>query len=100
MADAWDLIAEMRIQKAIENGDLSNLSGEGRAVAVTEDFSIPWTVRWLLRKTRQSSASSEAKFQAKAIASQILTGEHRRARLTALAKKARGLKAVKSSKSA
>ncbi len=100
MADAWDLIAEMRIQKAVESGDLSNLPGEGKAVDVTEDFSMPWTVRWLLRKPRQSSASSEAKFQAKAIASQILTGENRRARLTALAKRARDLKAVKSSKPA
>ena len=95
MADAWDVIAEMRIQKAVENGDLSNLPGEGKAVEVTEDFSIPWTVRWLLRKSKQSSTSSEAKFQAKAIASQILNGEHRRARLTAIVKKARSVKAVR-----
>ena len=95
MADASALIAELRIKQAVENGDLSNLPGEGKAVEVTEDFSIPWTVRWLLRKSKQSSGSSEAKFQAKAIASQILNGEHRRARLTALVKKARDVKAVK-----
>lgn len=100
MADAWDLIAELRIQKAVENGDLSNLPGEGKSVEVTEDFSIPWTVRWLLRKPRQSSVSSESRFEAKAIASQIFNGEHRRARLTALVKKTRDLKAVKSSRPA
>ena len=89
MVDAWDLIAELRIQKAVENGDLSNLPSQGKAVEVTEDFSIPWTVRWLLRKSTHPRGSSDVKHQPKAIASHILTGDRRRARLNELIKRAR-----------
>lgn len=98
MADAWDLIAELRIQKAVESGDLSNLPGQGKAVEITEDFSIPWTVRWLLRKSTHPRGFSDVKHQPKAIASHILTGDRRRARLNELIKRAREVKAVKSSK--
>ncbi len=98
MADAWDLIAELRIQKAIENGAFSNLPGRGKAVEITEDFSIPWTVRWLLRKSTHPRVSSNVKHQPKAITSHILTGDRRRTKLNELVKRAREVKAVKSSK--
>ena len=32
MSDAWDFIAEMRIQKAVDRGELCNPGGAGRAV--------------------------------------------------------------------
>ena len=95
MADAWDLIAETRIQKAVENGDLSNLAGEGQAVEVTEDFSIPWTVRWLLRKPVNSKDVSSAQFEAKAIAVRVLKGQLRRAQINEMIRQARKAKAVK-----
>ena len=95
MADAWDLVAEMRIQKAVENGELSNLAGEGQAVEVTEDFSIPWTVRWLLRKPINSNDVSGGQFEAKAIAVRVLKGQLRRAQINEMIRQARKAKAVK-----
>ena len=95
MADAWDLVAEMRIQKAVENGELSNLASEGQAVEVTEDFSIPWTVRWLLRKPINSKDVSGGQFEAKAIAVRVLKGQLRRAQINEMIRQARKAKAVK-----
>lgn len=95
MADVWDLIAEMRIQKAAENGDLSNLAGEGNAVEVTEDFSIPWTVRWLLRKPINSKDVFGTQFEAKAIAAKVWKGQLRRAQINEMIRQARKAKAVK-----
>ena len=95
MADAWDLVAEMRIQKAVENGELSNLAGEGQAVEVTEDFSIPWTVRWLLRKPVNSKDVLSTQFEAKAIAVGVSRGQLRRAQINEMIRQARKAKAVK-----
>ena len=95
MADAWDLIAETRIQKAVENGELSNLAGEGQAVEVTEDFSIPWAVRWLLRKPINSKDVSSAQFEAKAIAARVSRGQLRRAQINEMIRQARKATAVK-----
>lgn len=95
MSDAWDLIAEMRIQRAVDRGELCNLGGAGRAVEVTEDFSIPWTVRWLLKKSREGHAKVSSPLQAKAIAAKVLKGESRRAQLNRLVQKAKRAKAAK-----
>ena len=95
MSDAWDFIAEMRIQKAIDRGELCNPGGAGRAVEVTEDFSIPWTVRWLLKKSREGHAKVSGPLQARAIAAKVLTGEIRRAQLNRLVHLAKHAKAEK-----
>jgi hypothetical protein len=95
MSDAWELIAETRIQKAIDRGDLSNLAGEGRPVEVTEDFSIPWTVRWLLKKSREGRVRALKPIEAKAIAANLLKGESGRAQLNRLVQKAKSTRAAK-----
>ena len=95
MSDAWDFIAEMRIQKAVDRGELCNPGGAGRAVEVTDDFSIPWTVRWLLKKSREGHEKMSGPFQAKAIAAKVLKGEIRRAQLTRLVQQAKRAKAEK-----
>jgi hypothetical protein len=92
MSDAWDLIAEARIQKAVDRGELCNLGGEGRPVEVSEDFSIPWTVRWLLKKSRDDQANPGKHLQVKAIATNVSKGQLRRARLNLLVQNARGTK--------
>lgn len=95
MSDAWDFIAEMRIQKAVDRGELCNLGGTGRAVEVTEDFSIPWTVRWLLKKSREGHEKVSGPLQAKAIAAKVLKGEIRRAQLKRLVQQAKRAKTAK-----
>ena len=95
MSDAWDFIAEMRIQKAVDRGELCNPGGAGRAVEVTDDFSIPWTVRWLLKKSREGHEKVSGPLQAKAIAAKVLKGESRRAQLNRLVQQAKLAKTAK-----
>jgi len=40
-----DQIAEARIQKALEAGELSHLPGEGKPVSIADDYAVPEALR-------------------------------------------------------
>jgi len=50
----FDMIAERKIQHAIEQGEFDNLPFQGIPIDIQEDFSIPVTLR--LRMARMKSA--------------------------------------------
>jgi hypothetical protein len=57
--DALSIIAERKIQEAIDRGELSIPELHGRPIAIHDDFSLPWEVRFRLAQlTRSPSQES------------------------------------------
>ena len=54
-----DTIAENKIQQAIERGAFDLPEMYGKPVEITEDFSIPVEVRFMLRKLSQVKNTSQ-----------------------------------------
>jgi hypothetical protein len=46
--DALAIIAERKIQEAIDRGELSIPELHGKPIAIHDDFSLPWEVRFRL----------------------------------------------------
>ena len=57
-----EFIAERRIAEAIANGDLENLPGEGRPLALDDDSVVPEELRLAYRIPR-TPASSRRKWK-------------------------------------
>ena len=57
--NALAIIAERKIQEAIDRGELSIPELHGKPIAIDDDFSLPWEVRFRLAQlTRSSSQES------------------------------------------
>jgi hypothetical protein len=57
--NALAIIAERKIQEAIDRGELSIPELHGKPIAIHDDFSLPWEVRFRLAQlTRSSSQES------------------------------------------
>ena len=57
--NALAIIAERKIQEAIDRGELSIPELHGKSIAIHDDFSLPWEVRFRLAQlTRSSSQES------------------------------------------
>jgi hypothetical protein len=58
MAD-WDWLAEKRIRKAIETGQMSNLSGAGKPLLLEDDSNTPAHLRLAYRILRDNGLAPE-----------------------------------------
>ena len=53
----FDVIAERKIQQAIERGEFDGLPFQGIPIDICEDFSVPVTLRFLMARVKSAPES-------------------------------------------